>query len=995
MLRIKSVVYGIGERYMPPNKEYPDDLESAINKRDPVNTVTISSDLPAKKEGIARFEVPENITLKFSETGCISIKSGDKVTIKGVIKAEKEQHIFKQDKNGKIELPALIEVYPQWWGAKGDGIADDRQAFQQAIDSLINGGTISLPTKTYMIGKIDPLDDLAPTALLINRSNIYFKGNGATLEAKDRLQRILSIGKTSAQDLIMRISITDFRNWRQLKGYQLNCVLLFIEGDNKVIIDRRYFAVYDGPNEGPENYQPLIPEYWAYNPQFENIPGDKVLLLCQEGGAVAPNFMEFKEIKNIVKGTPTTIEFTEPIRLKPEWSNIWYIINLSRAVLVKSTFDPNTKFTNKSTIRVSMNEPVIAGQFKGCKLRRINHDLQYVFCWDEVPGNDDEKQRLREFLIHEFHIYWVNNTEFTTTNEAISASFDEKNNLLLKLDKTEVSLKINGAKGVTNRKYTAKTENRYVFCWNDVPGNDNTRLSEYLIEEFRIYWVKKATFISGSNSINASAENNSLSLKLDDTEVSLEINGVIRRKFMVKKENKLNIYENSRLNVYDGKEKPEERTILHNTIVENYWMDVTVEKMFSFTNVKSNPNDVEIIDDILVENITVEDIKLHGKGRNDTRECLYAKWAKDLCLKKIDIQGGLIGCQLGGIWVGSSEKCTISNCNQGFNLSGCNDLKISENDIVSLPVFCWNGVPGNDDGKLKEFLDNEYHFKWVWSEKFEKDPNKSNIIKISTADSYLQLRIDIKDIKDIIEIKEGQKKDVILEEYNKFGKLSREQKILIAKKENGYLNLYKNCIGIGIFNDDPSGSLDIYKNTITDCDDGGIFLNRVFHGRISGNELTGNGFGVSKANLILNSVIYSLVSDNTLVAPTEAKDNKEWDFVNMKVYYGPDYPMIYKDAYLRFVGNTTRGAGKFHGARFNNNINWAGAVQPHTAVHNIILENNKFEEDIPPYLGQDQSIDYSSYGKAVMNEGNFKLEIPEIIAPKCYTRATELQGKNK
>lgn len=87
----------------------------------------------------------------------------------------------------------------------------------------------------------------------------------------------------------------------------------------------------------------------------------------------------------------------------------------------------------------------------------------------------------------------------------------------------------------------------YLFRWNEIPGNDNTRLIDFLTQESRIDWVINAKFekIDNGKTITASAENNSLSLKLDDrnNEVILEINNVRTHKFKAKRENgELNIY---------------------------------------------------------------------------------------------------------------------------------------------------------------------------------------------------------------------------------------------------------------------------------------------------------------------------------------------------------------------------------------------------------------------------------------------------------------------
>lgn len=94
----------------------------------------------------------------------------------------------------------------------------------------------------------------------------------------------------------------------------------------------------------------------------------------------------------------------------------------------------------------------------------------------------------------------------------------------------------------------------YWFRWDDIPGNDNLKLIEFLKQYFGIDWVKTATIekIDGGKTIKVSTQNNYLSLKLNDeqTEVNLEIDGVRTEQFIVKIENsKINIYTKSNANL--------------------------------------------------------------------------------------------------------------------------------------------------------------------------------------------------------------------------------------------------------------------------------------------------------------------------------------------------------------------------------------------------------------------------------------------------------------
>jgi len=92
------------------------------------------------------------------------------------------------------------------------------------------------------------------------------------------------------------------------------------------------------------------------------------------------------------------------------------------------------------------------------------------------------------------------------------------------------------------------TEDRYLFSWNEVPGNHNGRLIEFIEQRFDTDWVKAANIekIDNGKTIRVSSEKNYLLLSLNDeeTEVDLKIDDERTAKFIVKAEKgKLNIYE--------------------------------------------------------------------------------------------------------------------------------------------------------------------------------------------------------------------------------------------------------------------------------------------------------------------------------------------------------------------------------------------------------------------------------------------------------------------
>lgn len=94
------------------------------------------------------------------------------------------------------------------------------------------------------------------------------------------------------------------------------------------------------------------------------------------------------------------------------------------------------------------------------------------------------------------------------------------------------------------------TNLKYLFCWQKIPGNDNVRLIEFLIQKFSIEWVIGAiiTKIDDNKTIKVTNGTNSLSITLNDDKnnANLTIDDGRIDQFIVKTENsELNIYNPS------------------------------------------------------------------------------------------------------------------------------------------------------------------------------------------------------------------------------------------------------------------------------------------------------------------------------------------------------------------------------------------------------------------------------------------------------------------
>ncbi len=88
----------------------------------------------------------------------------------------------------------------------------------------------------------------------------------------------------------------------------------------------------------------------------------------------------------------------------------------------------------------------------------------------------------------------------------------------------------------------------YLFTWDEIPGNSDRRLIEFLSQNFRIDWVKKAHIekLYNDTVIKVSTEYNFLSLSLNSqiTKAYLKIDDGTTDEFIIRKRHgKLNIYK--------------------------------------------------------------------------------------------------------------------------------------------------------------------------------------------------------------------------------------------------------------------------------------------------------------------------------------------------------------------------------------------------------------------------------------------------------------------
>jgi hypothetical protein len=207
---------------------------------------------------------------------------------------------------------------------------------------------------------------------------------------------------------------------------------------------------------------------------------------------------------------------------------------------------------------------------------------QYLFSWEEVPGNDNE--RLIEFLKQNFGIGWVKKSKIEKINDRTIRISSEINYLLLRLnvDKKKVYLKIDGFR---TEEFSAETENgklniyikikkdlirpmiaelnflrlarayndqEFLFCWDNIL-DDAEKLQEYakgLLDYLRDnkFGRTNGAAIRKSDddkSISIITHTNSAEIMIDERKehATLKFNDGRIHKLTVKKENgNFNVY---------------------------------------------------------------------------------------------------------------------------------------------------------------------------------------------------------------------------------------------------------------------------------------------------------------------------------------------------------------------------------------------------------------------------------------------------------------------
>ncbi|MDO9533494.1 MAG: right-handed parallel beta-helix repeat-containing protein, partial [Deltaproteobacteria bacterium] len=158
-------------------------------------------------------DFPKNITLAFERGAILSVGTGVKVTINSEIEAGFQQ-IFSGPGGVEGNIRARF-IYPQWWGAQGDGVTDDYEAIAHAAHAA-RGKVLFLRHGTYLTSQMIVL----PEQIFVDADP------GTIIKASKSMQAVMTTGVAMKPNYgAQQFSVRNVR----IDGNKLadNCIYLY------------------------------------------------------------------------------------------------------------------------------------------------------------------------------------------------------------------------------------------------------------------------------------------------------------------------------------------------------------------------------------------------------------------------------------------------------------------------------------------------------------------------------------------------------------------------------------------------------------------------------------------------------------------------------------------------------------------------------------------------------------------------------------------------
>jgi hypothetical protein len=371
--------------------------ETEVTLTIPAGTVPVTSNTT----------IPPNIALRILKGGKFNINNTITLIINGPIEAGPYQ-IFSWTGTGAVSFGSnskVSQVYPEWWGAAGDGTTDDTDEVKVAYDA-VKGKKIWLtfnPNRTYAMGTFAIIDD--DTWIRAYGSKLLHNGNNEPLVSIDHgnpgsgaLHNVRWFGGTLIAKPSSTDPTTDVLYFRQVWNSQFRDIEIFCgdEGDRWVWASQTPYANY-GLRTYCDNGDGLV----QFN-TFENIrifgakeagikfdtgtPGE-ICLDLQESDLSALTVGQY--VRGVTSGSTARITHVDDVNNRL-YLDRWYgppthcVFATGETIKETSqrddegagTWDSQENFTNSATKAYSINYSGPAdNQFLDCQVKGCNIGL--------------------------------------------------------------------------------------------------------------------------------------------------------------------------------------------------------------------------------------------------------------------------------------------------------------------------------------------------------------------------------------------------------------------------------------------------------------------------------------------------------------------------------------------------------------------------------------------------------------------------------------------
>ena len=248
-----------------------------------------------------------------------------------------------------------------------------------------------------------------------------------------------------------------------------------------------------------------------------------------------------------------------------------------------------SKSEDGKTIRIVKGEnsaEITIDEEKGKVILQVNdnetRDIPYLFNWDDILGNDDEKKKLRKYLKKDIKISWAENAKITKPDGKTIKIDKGDNSAKITIDEEagKATLQVSG--GGTHNLIVKK---KYLFRWDDIPRNDNEKIRECLVNVLGIDWVKDAEIPKpDGETIHIVKGENSAEITIGEPTIKTST-GRTHNLTVETEDGKLKIYKKKivRLNICDT--LPEEDALKVKCIWFNAW-----KQSFGQRNLSTTPS---------------------------------------------------------------------------------------------------------------------------------------------------------------------------------------------------------------------------------------------------------------------------------------------------------------------------------------------------------------------------------------------------------------------